>query len=209
MSKDETRRPRLPPHGRGLRIGLLGGSFDPAHEGHRLISLLALRRLRLDRIWWLVSPGNPLKDVKALAPLQKRMDAAAAIARHPRIVVSGVEADLGTRYTSDLIRYLKIHCPGVRFVWLMGADNLASFHLWKGWREIAATVPIAVIDRPGFTLRALQAPAASRLAGTRVDEAQSRDFALQRPPALAFLHGPRSMQSSTSLRNHRKTAIRI
>ena len=200
--------PRLPPHEPGLRIGLLGGSFDPPHEGHKLISLLALRRLGLDRIWWLVSPGNPLKDVGALPALDKRMAAAAAVARHPRIVVSGVEAELGTRYTCDVIRYLQVHCPGVRFVWLMGADNLASFHLWKGWRAIARAVPIAVIDRPGFTLRAPQAPAALRLAAARIDEVQSRDLALQRPPALAFLHGPRSMQSSTSLRNHRKSAIR-
>ena len=138
-------RPRLPPHGPGLKIGLLGGSFDPPHDGHRFISLLALRRLGLDRIWWLVSPGNPLKDVRALPPIAERMAAAARVAHHPRIVVSDIEATLGTRYTRDLILYLRRRCPGVHFVWLMGADNLASFHLWKGWRDIAAEVPIAVI----------------------------------------------------------------
>ena len=202
-----TVRPRLPPHRPGLRIGLLGGSFDPPHEGHRLVTLMALRRLGLDRVWWLVSPGNPLKDVRALPSLAARMAAAAALARHPQVVVSGIEAEIGTRYTRDLIAYLRRHCPGVRFVWLMGADNLATFHLWKGWRAIAASVPIAVIDRPGFTLRAPQAPAAARLARARVPERCARDLARLAPPAVAFLHGPRSWQSSTSLRNHRKFAI--
>lgn len=196
----ETLPARLPPHASGQRIGLFGGSFNPPHAGHRAASLFALRRLQLDRVWWLVSPGNPLKDKSELPSLAARLEAAREIARHPRIVVTGFEAAIGTPYTVETISYLKERCRGVQFVWLMGADNLPNFHLWKGWREIAGLVPIAVIDRPGSTLRSLHALSALALARFRLDETCAAGLATKRPPAFVFLHGPRSGLSSTVLR---------
>ena len=142
----------------GMRIGLLGGSFNPPHEAHRAISLEALKRLRLDRVWWLVSPANPLKDPSALPSLESRIDAARDMARHPRIEVTGFSG--GSPYTVDLLNALKRRFPGVRFVWLMGADNLAEFHRWRAWERIFALVPIAVLDRPGYRLKALASRAA-------------------------------------------------
>jgi nicotinate-nucleotide adenylyltransferase len=192
---------KLPPFVRGLRVGLFGGSFNPAHEGHRAASLLALRRLRLDRIWWLVSPGNPLKDTSILAPLEARIAAARKIAGHPKIAVTGIESLIGTRYTYETIAYLKQRCTGVHFVWIMGGDNLATFHHWKRWRDIAALVPIAIIDRPGSTLKPLRSPAGVTLAPFRRDESDSLSLTLAAPPAFVFLHGPRSPLSSTALRN--------
>ena len=193
----------LPPHGRGQRIGLFGGSFNPPHAGHRAASLLALRRLGLDKVWWLVSPGNPLKDNGALPPVAERMAAAQAVAAHPRIAVTGFEAALGSPFTCDTVAYLKARCPGVHFVWLMGADSLAGFHLWKDWRTIAATFPMAVIDRPGSTLRAVQTRAAAALRPYRIDESDGFSLATARPPAFVFLHGKRSPLSSTQLRAKR------
>jgi len=186
-----------------LKIGLFGGSFNPPHDGHRAASLLALRRFRLDRVWWLVSPGNPLKDTRELPPIDVRRAAAAACARDPRIVVTDLEAVIGARYTYQTILYLKARCPGVHFVWMMGADNLARFQDWKHWRTIAANVPIAIIDRPGSTLSATHAPAALALGRYRYDETDARIFPLAKPPALIFIHGPRSDLSSTALRGGR------
>lgn len=194
---------RLPPHVPGLTVGLFGGSFNPAHEGHRAASLMALRRLGLDRVWWLVSPGNPLKDTSILAPLPARIAMARKIARHPRIAVTGIEALIGTRYTYETIAYLKERCPGVRFVWIMGSDNLVDFHRWKRWRDIAALVPIAIIDRPGSTLKALHSPAGVALAPYRHGENEGRLLARAAAPAFIFLHGPRSSLSSTMLRHAR------
>jgi nicotinate-nucleotide adenylyltransferase len=192
--------PRLPPHATGMRIGLFGGTFNPPHEGHRLVSLIALRRLGLDRIWWLVTPGNPLKENAGLPPLGLRMEACRRLARHPRIVVSGLEAEIGTRYTYDTIAFLRQRCAGVDFVWIMGADNLASFHRWQRWRDIANLVPIAVIDRPGSTLKASHSRAAIALSQYRFDESDGPMLAQAAPPAFMFLHGPRSDLSSTALR---------
>ena len=147
-----------------MRIGLFGGTFDPPHEAHLGACLIAMKRLGLDRVWWLVTPGNPLKNTRGLAPLAERVRAAKALAHHPRIDVTGVEAQIGTRYTYETIAYLLRHCPGVRFVWIMGADNLRSFHRWQKWRGIAAMVPIAVIDRLGPSLYASASAAGQALA---------------------------------------------
>ena len=190
----------LPPHGAGQRIGLYGGSFNPAHEGHRKASLFALRRLALDQIWWLVSPGNPLKQNGSLPTLEARMRKAAEIASHPRIVVTGAEAGFRTRYTADLIQILKQRAPDTRFVWIMGSDNLAQFHRWERWGEIAGSVPIAVVNRPGFLNAALSAPAAQALSRYRIDERDAPALACLEPPAWTFLNGPRTAASSTALR---------
>jgi nicotinate-nucleotide adenylyltransferase len=187
----------------GMRIGLFGGSFNPAHQGHRESSLLALRRLRLDRIWWLVSPGNPLKDQRALAPMAVRLEAARKLARHPCIQVSALESAIGATYTFETISYLRQRCRGVHFVWLMGADNLSDFDRWKRWRDIAKLVPIAIIDRPGWTLKAPFSRAGQILAPYRLDESQEACLATAAPPAFTFLHGPRSPLSSTALRAKR------
>jgi nicotinate-nucleotide adenylyltransferase len=183
-----------------MRIGLLGGSFNPPHDGHRLITLTALHRLGLDAVWWLVTPGNPLKDTAALPPLAERIAAAKRVARHPRIAVSGIEAALGTRYTVDTLAALRQRAPRVRFVWLMGADNLADFQRWRNWRGIAALMPLAVIDRRAATLRAVQGRAAIALAPFRLPESAAAGLVLRPPPAWCFLHGPRSELSSTALR---------
>ena len=190
----------LPRNAPGMRIGLLGGSCHPAHGGHRMLSRTALRRIGLDAVWWLVTPGNPLKDNAGLPPLAARIAAAKAVAQDPRIAVTGLEADIGTRYTYDTIRYLTRRCPAVRFVWLMGADNLAGFHRWQRWQRIARLVPIAVIDRPGTTLRATRSRTAVQLAGRRLDERDSHLLPGSALPAWVFIHGPRSSLSSTALR---------
>jgi nicotinate-nucleotide adenylyltransferase len=197
---------RLPPHGRGMRIGLFGGSFDPPHAAHRAASLIALKRLDLDRIWWLVTPGNPLKDTRGLAPLEQRLAAARALAQHPRIDITGIEAEIGARYTYDTMRYLLDRCPGVRFVWIMGADNLRSFSRWQRWRDIAAMVPIAVIDRLGPSLYATAGSAAQALARHRLPDSQAGSLAECRPPAWVYLHGLKSPLSSTALRAARRAA---
>jgi len=191
---------RLPPLAPGLRVGLYGGSFNPAHAGHRHVSRLALRRLALDRVWWLVSPGNPLKDRSHLPEAARRAEGARAVAREPRIAVTDFEAGLGVRYTRETLAWLTDRHPEVRFVWIMGADSLASFHRWRGWREIAARMPFAVIDRPGYTLKAMASPAARLLAASRIDEPAAPTLADRPPPAWVFLHGPRNSLSSTALR---------
>jgi len=183
---------RLPPHPRGLRIGLFGGTFDPPHAAHRAACLIAMQRLGLDRVWWLVTPGNPLKDTGTLAPLAQRIAAAKALAHHPRIVVTGVEAEMRTRYTHDTVRTLSARCPGVRFVWIMGADNLRSFHRWQKWRAIADLVPIAVVDRLGPSLYATAGIAGQALARFRIRESAAPSLPLRSPPAWVFLHGLKS-----------------
>ena len=190
----------LPPYGPGQRIGLFGGTFNPPHEGHRAASLIALRRLRLDWIWWLVSPGNPLKDNSDLPSVRCRMAAACRLAAHPRIVVTGLEATLGSPFTCDTVAMLAARCPDLRFVLLMGADSFADFHRWKRWKLIAATMPLGIIDRPGSTLRAAQTPAASTLRPRRIDESEASLLATTAAPAYVFLHGKRSPLSSTALR---------
>jgi nicotinate-nucleotide adenylyltransferase len=189
----------------GLRVGLLGGSFNPPHAAHRELSLFALKRLQLDRVWWLVSPGNPLKDTRALPVLEARLSAARAIADHPAIHVTGIEAALNTRYTVDTIAALRRRFANVRFVWLMGADNLAQFHRWRAWENIARQVPLAVIDRPTDSFRALASPAAQALAKYRHNESLAAQLADFDAPAWMFLHGMKSPLSSTELRSHTKS----
>jgi len=192
---------RIPRHAAGLRIGLFGGTFDPPHQAHLAACLLALKRLRLDRVWWLVTPGNPLKDGGSLHDLDERAEAARQMARDPRIDVSCLESVIGTRYTVDTVRYLRRRASGLRFVWIMGADNLAQFHRWQNWRRIASEVPIAVIDRPPQSFRALASPAAQALARYRLPENQAGRLAEQRTPAWVFLTGMKMSLSSTGLRN--------
>ncbi len=191
----------IPFHTNGMRVGLLGGSFNPPHAAHRAISLFALKRLKLDRVWWLLTPGNPLKDTGALHDLGERAEAARKIADDPRIDISCLEAVIGTRYTVDTIIHLRRRVCGVHFVWIMGADNLAQFHRWKDWRRIASEVPIAVIDRPPQSFRALAAPAAQALARYRLPENQAARLAEQPTPAWVFLTGMKLSLSSTGLRN--------
>jgi nicotinate-nucleotide adenylyltransferase len=191
----------IPLHTNGMRIGLLGGSFDPPHLAHRAISLFAIKRLKLDRVWWLVTPGNPLKTDRTPHDLAERMAAARHIAHDPRIDVSCLESVIGTRYTVDTITYLRRRAAGLRFVWIMGADNLAQFHRWQNWRRIASEVPIAVIDRPPQSFRALAAPAAQALARYRLPENQAGRLADQHAPAWVFLTGMKLSLSSTRLRN--------
>ena len=190
----------LPPHAPGMRIGLFGGTFDPPHQAHLGAALLALKRLKLDRVWWLVTPGNPLKNTRGLAPLPARIAAARALTHHPRIDVTGLEAVIKTRYTYDTISWLVTRCPGVRFVWVMGADNLRSFHRWQKWRKIAELVPIVVIDRLGPSLYAAASPAGNALARVRIPEYAASALPDRKAPVWAFLHGLKSPLSSTALR---------
>ena len=192
--------PRLPPFAPGMRIGLLGGSFNPPHEGHAHITRLALNRLALDRVWWLVTPGNPLKSLTGLAAIRARMEAARLLHVGPRVVVSDIEAQIGSRFTYDTLVWLERRAPSVHFVWIMGADNLRQFHRWRHWRAIADLVPIVVVDRPGSTLRAVSSRAGAALARWRAPERDAARFAAMTPPALLFLHGRRSDLSSTALR---------
>ncbi|MFO1124427.1 MAG: nicotinate-nucleotide adenylyltransferase [Methylocystis sp.] len=191
---------RLPPHAPGMRIGLFGGSFDPPHDGHALVSHVALTRLKLDRLWWVISPGNPLKDASELPSIEARIEAAKRILRDPRVAFTGFEAEIGARYTCDTIDYLYAHCPGVRFVWIMGADNLLQFHRWRRWQDIARMTPIAIIDRPGATLKATNAKAAVFFANARLPESDAATLAETPAPAFVYLHGPRIERSSTELR---------
>ncbi len=187
-----------------MRIGLFGGTFDPPHRAHLSAALLALKRLKLDRIWWLVTPGNPLKNTTGLAPLLTRLIAVRALTRHPRIDVTGLEGVIKTRYTYDTISWLKTRCPRVQFVWIMGADNLRSFHRWQRWREIAKLVPFVVIDRLGPSLYAGASPAGQALRHARIPEHAAASLPGRKPPAWTFLHGLKSSLSSTALRALRK-----
>lgn len=191
----------LPPAVPGMRIGLLGGSFNPPHLAHRAISQFALKRLELDRVWWLVTPGNPLKENGALHALGERMKAARDVAADPRIEVSCLESVIRTRYTVDTVNFLRRRASGLRFVWIMGADNLAQFHRWQDWQRIAAQMPIAVIDRPPKSFRALASPAARALARYRVPEDRAAGLADRQAPAWVFLTGLKLSLSSTGLRN--------
>ncbi len=197
---------RTPPVADGMRIGLLGGSFNPPHAAHRLISETALKRLCLSQIWWMVTPGNPLKDHASLAPLAERIRLSRAVARHARIKVTAFEAAIGTAYTAASLTYLREHFPRVRFVWLMGADNLASFHRWNDWQAVFELMPIAVEDRPQWRYRALASPAAQRFGRFRIPESAAAALPDLMPPAWCYLSGPLSKLSSTALRATQTTS---
>ncbi|HMG48014.1 MAG TPA: nicotinate-nucleotide adenylyltransferase [Allosphingosinicella sp.] len=182
------------------RTGLLGGSFNPAHRGHRHISLAALDALGLDEIWWLVSPGNPLKTKQGMAPLRARLASARLAARGAPIRVTAIERTLGTIYTADTLARLVRRFPKRQFIWLMGADNLAQFHRWRDWRRIAALVPIAVVSRPGYGGAALKAPAWGWLRRFVRPAAMARTWTMWRPPALVLLSLPPDPTSATALR---------
>ncbi len=196
---------RPPPAQAGMRIGLLGGSFNPPHAAHRLISLNALKRLQLHQVWWMVTPGNPLKEHSGLAPLGERIRLCREVSSHPRISVTAFEAGIGTAYTAKALRFLRRRFPAVRFVWLMGADNLASFHRWNEWRSIFRLMSIAAEDRPGWRHRALAAPAAACFGRFLIPENAAPALACLPPPAWVYLSGPLSQLSSTALRARRKT----
>lgn len=185
--------------GTGRKIGLLGGSFNPAHDGHRHISLIALRRLGLDEVWWLVSPQNPLKATDDMAPFEERFASAEKMARHPRIKVTDLESRLGTTYTADLLTKLTAQSAD-RFVWIMGGDNLMQIDRWKNWRAIFAAVPVAVIARPGFEKAALGSKAAHVYRGVRLDPADSLALASLRAPAWTLIQERLSPLSSTQIR---------
>jgi nicotinate-nucleotide adenylyltransferase len=182
------------------RVGLLGGSFNPAHGGHRRISLLALSALGLDEVWWLVSPGNPLKPVAGMAPLTARVAAAAGQARRAPIRVSAIERELRTRYTVDTLRALARCYPKNEFIWLMGADNLVQFHRWRDWRGIARAMPIAVIARPGYDAAAIASPAMAWLRRYRVSPASFKTKGRWSAPALVILRFDPDPRSATALR---------
>ncbi len=183
-----------------MRIGLLGGSFNPPHAAHLEISLTALKRLGLDQVWWLVTPGNPLKDASKLPSLKKRVQAAKDLAKHPRIRITGFAGERGSAYTIDLLTELKRRFPAVSFVWLMGADNLAGFHRWRAWERLSSLMPIAVLDRPGFRLRARASKAAQRFSDFHVDESDASGLVSLVPPAWTLLSHKLSGLSSTELR---------
>lgn len=191
---------KLPHAEAGNRIGLFGGSFNPPHSGHRLVAETAMRRLGLDQVWWLVTPGNPLKDHSGLAPLARRIDLAKAVASHPRMKVTAFEAVLGTSYTASTLAGIMHRRPDLSFCWIMGADNLAGFHRWQNWRDIVKSVPIAVVNRPGASLSPLFSPMALAFGAARIPENEAGLLMQYRPPAWVFLHAPLDPTSSTALR---------
>ncbi|QRF50920.1 nicotinate-nucleotide adenylyltransferase [Rhizobium rosettiformans] len=185
---------------RGMVIGLFGGSFNPPHAGHLLVAEIALRRLGLDQLWWLVTPGNPLKSRTELMPLAERLNACEQLATDPRIKVTAFEKTLGTSYTARTLEFIRTRNPHAHFIWIMGADNLAGFHRWQRWQKIATTFPIAVIDRPGSTLAYLSSKMARTFDYARVDEEDAGVLWQKRAPAWTFIHGPRSTLSSSAIR---------
>ncbi|MEC7761758.1 MAG: nicotinate-nucleotide adenylyltransferase [Pseudomonadota bacterium] len=188
------------PHGRpGRVIGLLGGSFDPAHEGHVHITREAIKRLGLDEVWWLVSPGNPLK-AKGPRAMEARLERAREVMQHPRVTITDIETKLGTRYTAETLGRLFDIYPNVRFVWLMGADNLAQFHRWEDWRWIMSALPVAVIARPGQRVAARMSPAAQTFREHRVPGRHARRIVHMDPPAWSLINVPMRPHSSSEIR---------
>ena len=185
---------------RGMRVGLYGGSFNPAHEGHAHVAQMAQERLGLDLVIWLVSPQNPLKTANETQALDARMRGVARQTRGRAMIVSDVERRIGSRYTIDTLRVLMARFPGVHFVWIMGGDGLAGFHAWRGWIQILHEVPVAVIARPGYELKSRFSPAARRFAWARIRSSAAKRLPLLTPPAWVYLRGPLNPASSTARR---------
>lgn len=190
---------RLPFALPGMTIGLLGGSFDPAHEGHAHLTREALKRFGLDRVWWLVSPGNPLKS-RQPAPMAERLARAREVMNHPRVDITDIEARLGTRYTAATIEALKARYPGVHFVWLMGADNLMQFHRWDRWRDIMRMVPVGVLARPGSRTGAGLSKTAEVFSDARLRSSAAVRLARHAAPVWCFVNMPMVKASSTAIR---------
>ncbi len=188
-----------------MTVGLFGGSFNPAHDGHAHVAETALRRMGLDRVIWLVSPQNPLKSTDDTAPLAERMASAAAVATGPGMIVSDFETRAGTQWTVDTLQALTARHPGVHFVWLMGSDNLAGFHRWRGWTDIMRLMPVAVVARPGSMLESRSAPAARRFAAHRVPSREALLLPTMAAPAWTYLRAPLNHASSTMLRASRNS----
>jgi len=188
----------------GMTVGLFGGSFNPPHEGHLLIAQHAMEALKLDQLWWMVSPGNPLKDHSELPTLAERIRLSEALIDDPRIKVTGFEAARKIRYSAETIELVLGKLPDVRFVWVMGADSLASFDKWARWQWIVETIPIAVYNRPGSSLADHSSVMAQTFAAAKIDEARASELAQMQPPAWTFIHGPLSPLSSTELRNGKR-----
>lgn len=190
----------VPPAAAGQRIGLLGGSFNPPHRAHVAVSEAVMQRLGLDAVWWIVTPGNPLKSHDDLAPLAERLALCQALVQNPRIRITAFEAELGSTATIVTLSFLKQRFPGVRFVWIMGGDNLAGFHCWAAWQRIARLMPLVIADRPQWRLKALAAPAARALARFRIPDTAARTLTLRTPPAWLYLTLRLSPESSTEIR---------
>ncbi|MBP8247850.1 MAG: nicotinate-nucleotide adenylyltransferase [Phenylobacterium sp.] len=184
----------------GMRVGLYGGSFNPVHAGHAHVAETARKRLKLDRVIWLVSPQNPLKSSKETATLAERMAGVRKVARGRAMIVSDAETAIGSTYTIDTLRVLKARFPGVKFVWIMGADSLASFHRWRGWTQIMGGAPVAVVSRPWISLKSRFSPAARRFGHARRPASQAPILAGTKPPRWVFLTGPLNFLSSTAMR---------
>jgi nicotinate-nucleotide adenylyltransferase len=195
---------RPPLFGEGQRIGLFGGSFNPAHKGHRAVALYALKRFELDWVWWLVAPQNPLKDASETGEYAERLAYTRLVARHPRFVVTDLEKQLGARNTAATLRAMAPLLAKARFVWILGADSFADLHRWHDWLKIPATVPLAILARPGYSLRALASPAAIRFQRQRLRTANPALLAKSAPPAWMFLAMPLRPESSTAIRKRRK-----
>lgn len=194
---------KLPPQGQGQRIGLFGGSFNPAHQGHYAVALYALKTLRLDWVWWMVSPQNPLKDPSITDEYDKRLAYTRRIARHPRFIVTDIEKQMQTRYTEETLERLKALSGDAQFVWIMGADSLGQLHRWHHWLDIVDMVPLAVLARPGYSIKALRGVAATRFAARRVSAPSS--VLNGDTPRWTFITMPLRKESSTAIRKRRKT----
>jgi nicotinate-nucleotide adenylyltransferase len=192
-----------PPFGDGQRIGLFGGSFNPAHRGHYMVALYALRKLQLDWVWWLVSPQNPLKDPGETGEYDERLAFTRRIARHPRFVVTDLERQIGSRNTAETLERLAPVLDRGRFVWIMGADSFAGLDRWRRWLEIPRTLPLAILARPGHTLRALGGQAATRFDAAQIPTELAPQLVRCRPPAWVFLSMPLRAESSTAIRRRR------
>ncbi len=198
---------RFPPFGDGQRIGLFGGSFNPAHYGHYMVALYALKKLQLDWVWWLVSPQNPLKDPSETGEYGARVAFTRRIARHPRFVVTDIEKQLGSRTTAETLRGMAPVLKRAHFVWIMGADSFANLHHWHDWLEIPGTLPLAILARPGYSLRALGSPAATRFAEQQVPTPLAPQLVTTPPPAWAFIPMPLRPESSTAIRSRQRPAV--